>query len=96
MRHDHDGVAILLRQLAQAFEQFHLRADVQMQRGLVEQDQPRLLRQRPRQNHALFFAAGKFAHRALRQMLRAHLREGVAGDFDVLRDSQIAAPARTG
>jgi len=57
VRYHHDRVAVLLRQLPQALQQFHLRADVQMQRGLIEQYQPRLLRQSPRKNDALFFAA---------------------------------------
>ena len=79
----HDGVAIFLSQLPQPLQQFHLRTDVQVQRGLVKQDQPRLLRQRPRQNHALLLAAGKLAHSAAREMLRAHLSKRVARDFDV-------------
>ena len=44
MGHDHDGVFVLFGKLPQAFEQFHLRADVEMQRRLVEQNEPRLLR----------------------------------------------------
>ncbi len=93
MCHDHDGVLILLGQLPQAFEQFHLRANIEMQRRLVEQNQPRLLRQRPRQDDALFFAAGKLPNRPAGQMLGAHLRERVARDRDIFRCREAQRPA---
>jgi hypothetical protein len=92
VRHDHDGVFILFGQLPQAFQQFHLRADIEMQRRLVEKNQLRLLRQRSRQYHALFFAAGKFTNRTAGEVLGAHLRQSVSRDRDVLRGGEAQRP----
>ena len=44
MSDDDDGVAIGGGEAAQRFEQIDLRADIEVQRGLVEQQQQRLLR----------------------------------------------------
>jgi hypothetical protein len=93
VRHDHDGVFILFRQLPQAFEQFHLRADIEMQRGLVEKNQPRLLRQRSRQDDALLFAPGKFPNRPACKVLSANLCECIAGNCDVLRSCEAQRPS---
>ncbi len=84
VRHDDDGVAILCGQAAELREELDLRADVQMQRGLVEQQHERLLGQRASQHHALLFAAGDFVHPAVGQMLGADLREGVLGDGEIV------------
>ncbi len=45
MRDDDNGVAILRGQAAQGLEQIHLRADIEMQRRLVEKKEQRLLRE---------------------------------------------------
>ena len=39
VRHHHHGVAIFIRQPAQAAQQFHFAADIQVLRGLIEQQQ---------------------------------------------------------
>src|SRR5579863_7147769 len=83
MRYDNNGVPVFLRQLPHSFEELHLRADVEVQRRFVEQDQPRLLRERPRENDALLLTPGKLTHRAAREVLDAKLREGVPRNFNV-------------
>jgi len=80
---DNHGVAVFVSELLQALEQFHLRADIKVQRRFIEQEQNGLLRERPRQNDALFFAARDFVHPAIAQMFRADLRQGIVGDDDV-------------
>ena len=50
-----------------------------MLRRLVQQQQRGLLRQRPRQNHALLFAARKLIHPPVAQRVRAHLSQRVSG-----------------
>ena len=93
MRHDHHSVFVLFRQLPQAFEQFHLRADIKVQRGFVKQNQPRLLREGPSQNDALFFAAGKFPNRSAGEVFGAHLSKRVASDRDVFGVCEAQRPA---
>src|ERR1700730_9721342 len=55
-----------------------------MQRGLVEQEQQRLLAQSSRKDDALPFAAGDLVHPAIAEILRADLCESVAGDQAVV------------
>jgi len=93
VRHDHDGVFVLFGKLPQSFEQFHLRADIEMQRRLIEQNQPRLLRQRTRQDNALLFAAGQFPNRPVGEVLGTHLRERVTCNRDVFGAREMQRPA---
>ncbi len=82
--YQHHGVLLLARQLPHQPQQLHLEADVQVQRRLVQQQQFRLLRQRPRQNHALLFSAREFLHQALAQV------GGAGGDQGLARNLHIA------
>src|SRR5215467_7043081 len=50
MRDDNDGVAIRSRELAQRLHQGNLGADVEVERGLVEKQELRLLRERTSEN----------------------------------------------
>ena len=94
VRHHQHRVAVLIRQPPQAPQQFHFAADIQMLRGLIQQQQRRLLRQRPRQNHALLFAAGKMVHPAIAQRIRAHLRERVSRQQAILLGFESQSPSR--
>src|ERR1700730_9859098 len=84
VRHDHDCIFIFFSQLPQAFQQFHLRANIEMQRRLVKQNKPWLLRQRASQNEALVLAARKLPNRPAGEVLGADLCESIAGERDVL------------
>src|SRR5579859_6428317 len=81
---DNDGIAILGGQTAKGDQQIDLRADVQVQRGFIEEEEERLLRESAGENDALLFAAGDFAHPAIAEMFGADLGEGVASDNDVV------------
>src|SRR2546427_5979952 len=83
MRDDDHRIAVGVGQLAQPVEQVHLGADVQMKRGLVQKQEQRLLRQRPRQNHALFFTAGNLLKQPIAQIPRADLPQRVLRDGNV-------------
>ena len=50
-----------------------------MLRRLIEQKQRRLLRQRTRQNHPLFFSARKLIHPTVAQFVGAHLCQRISG-----------------
>src|SRR5580698_11600743 len=93
VRHDHNRVAILVRQLPQRIEQSDLRSNVEMQRRLVQQQQHRLLRQRPRQHDALLFAARDLIHPAIRQVPGRDLRQRVPRDRHVIRALELQRPA---
>ena len=84
MRDHHHGVAIFRSKAAQRGEQIHLSADIEMQRRFIEKKQQRLLGQRPRQDHALLFAAGDLVHPAVAEVLAANLGERVAGNQQVV------------
>src|SRR5271154_3139293 len=64
-----------------------------MQRGLIQKEKQRLLREGARQDDALLFAAGNLIHQAIAEMLGANLRKSIARDEDVLFrfESQRAA-----
>ena len=93
MRHDHHRVPVLVRQLPQCIEQSNLRADIEVQRRLIEQQQQRLLRQRSRQHDALLLAARHLIHPAIRQMRRSHLRERILRDRHVVRALKLQRSA---
>jgi hypothetical protein len=57
---DDHGIAIFRGEAAESDEQVDLRADVQVESGLVEEKKKRLLREGAREDHALLFAAGDF------------------------------------
>jgi len=59
-------------------EEIDLRADVEMQRGLIEKQEQRLLRKSASEDDALLFSAGDFAHPAIAEMIGANLSQGVA------------------
>src|SRR5713226_9363208 len=46
VRDDYNGVAVFRREAAKGGQQIDLRADVQVQRGLIEKQEQRLLRER--------------------------------------------------
>src|SRR5258708_33866574 len=50
----------------------------------MEKEEERMLRKSARENDTLLFAAGDLAHPAIAEVLGAHLRQGVAGDDDVI------------
>ena len=80
---DDNRVAVCASKPAQRFQQIDLRADIEMQRRLVQKEKQRLLREGARQNDALFFAAGNLVHQAIAEMFGAYLRECVARDENV-------------
>ena len=80
VRHDDHRVPVLVSQPPQPPQQFHFAADIEVLRGLIEQQQGRLLRQRPRQNHALLLTAGKLIHPAVAQRIGADLRQRISGE----------------
>ena len=51
---DHDGVAVFRSQAAEIVKQVHLGANVQMQCGLIQQKEKRLLGEGASENHTLF------------------------------------------
>src|SRR5580704_3826200 len=83
MGHDDNRIAVGGSQPAQRFEQIDLRTDIKMQRGLIQQEKQRLLREGARQNDALLFAAGDLVHQAVAEMFRADLCERIASDEHV-------------
>ena len=87
---DHNyGVAVVRREAAKSIQEAHLRGDVEMQRGLVEQQKQRPLRQGARENHPLLFSAGELVHPAITELSGADLNEGV------LRNKHIVAGLET-
>jgi hypothetical protein len=81
---DNDNrVAVGGGEAAQSFEEIDLRADIEMEGGLVEKEQQRLLRESAGEDDALFFAAGDLIHEAVAEMFGADLGEGIARDGDV-------------
>jgi hypothetical protein len=93
VRDDDHGVAILCSQTAQGFEKIHLRADIEMQRRLIEKQEQRLLREGASKNDALLFAAGNFVHPAVGKFGGADLRERILGDKDVFLGFKSQAAA---
>ena len=91
---DDDGVAILGGQAAQRLQQVDLRADVEMQRGFIEQQEQRLLGESAREDDALLFAAGDLIHPAIAEMLGADLRQGILRDERRRRRFRSAAIGR--
>ena len=69
VRNHHYGVPILFRQLAQPLQEANLSADIEVQSGLVQQQQQRLLRQRPSQSDALLFPTRDLVYPAVPEML---------------------------
>jgi len=59
-------------------------ANVQVQRGLIQQQEKRLLAQGARENHTLPFTAGDFVHPAFAEVFRADLGESVACDENIV------------
>ena len=85
MRHYDHRVAVLVGKVAQARKADRLCAPIsRCKRGLIEQQDQRLLRQGARQHHALLFSAGDFVHPAIAQMFGAHLGQGAFGDGEIL------------
>ena len=83
VRDDDNCIAICGCKAAQRFEQINLRADIEMQRRLIQKEKQRLLREGARQNDALLFAAGDLIHQAVAEMFGADLGKRVACDEDV-------------
>jgi hypothetical protein len=81
---DDDRVAVGSRKPPQRLEKIDLRADIEVQGGLIQKQKQRLLCEGTRQNDALFFAAGDLIHPAVAEMLGANLRKRIARDDDVL------------
>ena len=79
--HDDGGAGALLG--GEQLEQLELMAHVERRRRLVEHQGRRLLRQRPRQQHALALAARQLAERARRQLEDAGVGHGALGGGDV-------------
>src|SRR5580704_10311603 len=80
---DDNRVAVGGREPPQRLKQIDLRADIEVQGGLIQQEKQGLLREGPSQNDALFFAAGDLIHQAFAEVLRADLCKGVACDEKV-------------
>jgi hypothetical protein len=80
---DDNRVAVGGREAAQSFEKIDLRADIEMESGLVKKEKQRLLSEGAGEDDALLFAAGNLIHEAVAEMLRANLGEGVARNGDV-------------
>lgn len=60
-----DGITMLVSQMPKAAQQVDLRANIKMERGFIEQQNERLLRERASKDNALLFAAGDFMHPAI-------------------------------
>ena len=71
------GVAVVRRKATKSIEEANLRGDVEVQRGLVEQQKQRTLREGASENHALLFSAGELVHPAIAELGGADLYEGV-------------------
>ena len=70
---DNDSVAIGVGETAKRFEEVNLRADIEVEGGLVEEEQQRLLSEGAGEDDALFFAAGNLIHEAVAEMFGADL-----------------------
>ncbi len=87
---DHNyGVVVVRRKAAKSIEEAHLRGDVEMQRGLVQQQKQRPLRQRASENHPLLFSAGEVVHPAIPELGGADLNQGI------LRNEHVVAGLET-
>src|SRR2546423_6002027 len=80
VRHDNDSVAVLRGEPPKSIQQADLRSDIQVERGLIEQQKQRLLSQSARKDHALFFAAGNLIHPAVAEISGADLGQGIFRD----------------
>ena len=76
---DDASVAVFFGEAAEAAHQLDFAANVEIARGLVEEEKLGLLREGAGENGALALAAGKFVHAAVGEMLRTDLREGFLG-----------------
>src|SRR5208337_115320 len=90
---DHGGVTVFRGQAAEIVEQVDLCANVQVQRGFIQQQEKRLLSEGASENHALLFATGNFVHPAVAKMARTHLGECIGGDDHVILGLKAQARA---
>src|SRR6266478_6340644 len=93
VRHDHDGVAIFACEAAESVEQADLRSDIQVEGGLIEQEEQGLLGQSTREDHALLFAAGNLIHPAIAEIGSTDLGEGVFRNQDIFFGFKTQRPA---
>jgi hypothetical protein len=77
VRGDHHGPALGGEVAEQRLEPVGARR-VEPREGLVEQDDPRVLHERPRHQHALALAAGEVAEGGVRLLGQAHRRQRLA------------------
>src|SRR5690348_8410421 len=83
MRHHDNRVAVGGGETAQRIEQIDLRADIEMQSGLIQQKKQWLLGKSARQDDALLFTAGNLIHPAVAEIFRANLGKRIARDEEV-------------
>jgi len=74
--HDY-GVPVVRTKAAKGVQEADLRGDVEVQRGLVEQQKQRPLREGASEDHALLFSSGELVHPAITELGGADLQEGV-------------------
>ena len=80
---DDDRVAVGGRKPPQRLQKINLRADIEVQRGLIQKEKQRLLGEGTGKNDALLFAAGNLVHPTVAEMFGANLCKRVARDDDV-------------
>ena len=75
MGDEHDGERRAVHEPSHQLEQLHLMAHVERHRGLIQDQEARLLGKRPGHAHPLVLTAGKGRHPASGQMARVALRQ---------------------
>src|ERR1700682_447744 len=93
MSDNNNGVAILFSEMAQALQQIDLRANIEVQSGLIEEKQARLLGQGPRENNPLLFTTRNFVEQAVAQMGGANLGKRILHDGGVFGPFKAQAAA---
>ena len=80
------------REIPQQTEKFYLVAKVEKRRRLVEQNEPRLLRERPGEQHALALAVTQLRKGALSEFFGAHIGHGARHRRMILLPQGSEAP----
>ena len=88
-----DGETVTVIEIVQQVENFHLVIDIKMIGGLIQQQQPRLLRQGPGDDDPLSFTTRQFEDAACRQMGRAGPFHGIS-DGVLIADAESAEAAK--